>query len=387
MRRRKQRIFRSLQKSKSFASCSAHKGREKGSPWQVNKGPRGKTPSERFWLTYWISLSFVGEARAYLWTSSMYECPTDLLLVFAESTMSLFVVASQWLHSAIFIKRLSTPHFAHPSNEFSLLHDDCARSASQFVANPLPPTDQLLRLPRPSPKTWNINKKPPSDRSLVLWMGTDTLGVIRDSSSMCLYRWWLFFSCDWCECSDPDLTFFPSSPPHLPFSEFPRSMSRQLFFFKSLNILSLNWTSPCSSIISVVCSRAISKKPLGSIHPPSLHNYQLDLSACPLPKPKHFCGKSWIRPNGKHHMTSKPPWLLPAPLILYLVRARNGWHIHRVATSALIEESPYPSPRCNPRHKFLLTKISVHDHKTLSLLSYFYLPPQNLREVGSLVLA
>lgn len=46
---------------------------------------------------------FVGEARAYLWTSSVYECLTDLLLVFAESAMSLFVVASNWLHSAIFI--------------------------------------------------------------------------------------------------------------------------------------------------------------------------------------------------------------------------------------------------------------------------------------------
>lgn len=58
----------------------------------------------------------------------MYEFLTDLLLVFAESTMS-------------------TPHFAQPSNEFSLLHDDRARAANHFVANPLPPTDQLLRLP------------------------------------------------------------------------------------------------------------------------------------------------------------------------------------------------------------------------------------------------
>lgn len=94
----------------------------------------------------------------------MYEFLTDLLLVFAESTMSRHSGSIQQDLSS----RLSTPHFAHPSNEFSLLHDDGARPANHFVANSLPPTDQLLRLPRPSPKTWKINKNPPSYRSLVL---------------------------------------------------------------------------------------------------------------------------------------------------------------------------------------------------------------------------
>ena len=204
-------------KSKSFASCSAHKGRAKGSRWQVNNGPRGKTPSERCWLTYWISL--------VCWRSSCL--PLNIVYVLVRVS-DWFTARIRRIHNVAFCcrvsgsiqqslsSRLSTPHFTHPSNEFSLLHDDCARSASQFVANPLPPTDQLLRLPRPSPKTWKINKKFPSDRSLVLWMGSNTFGVIRDSSLMCLYRWWLFFS----YVTDTNarirsyvLSKFPTSPP------------------------------------------------------------------------------------------------------------------------------------------------------------------------------
>lgn len=44
-------------------------------------------------------------------------------------------------------------------------------------------------------------------------MGTDTCGVIRDSSSMSLYRWWLFFLyVTVIRTLGTDLMFFTGSP-------------------------------------------------------------------------------------------------------------------------------------------------------------------------------
>lgn len=86
-------------KSKSFASCSTQEGREGGSPWQVNKGPRGKTPSERCWFTYWISL--------VCWRSSCL--PLDIVYLRVSDW---FIARIRRIHNVAFCSRVTVAPFS-----------------------------------------------------------------------------------------------------------------------------------------------------------------------------------------------------------------------------------------------------------------------------------
>lgn len=78
------------------------------------------------------SLSVAGEARAYLWPPATHEYLMDSQLVFAESQRSPYLSRHSGSSQQSVSSRLSTPHFAHPSNESPLLQDDCTRSASHL---------------------------------------------------------------------------------------------------------------------------------------------------------------------------------------------------------------------------------------------------------------
>ena len=108
------------------------------------------------------SLSFAGEARAYLWPPPTHEYLIDSLLVFAESQPRSYLLRHSGSNQQSVSSRLSTPHFAHPSNESSLLQDDCTRSASHLQL--IPSNRSTSSVTTASPNPGNKMKKTPPDR-------------------------------------------------------------------------------------------------------------------------------------------------------------------------------------------------------------------------------
>lgn len=158
--------------------------------------------------------------------------------------------------------------------------------------------------------------------------------------------------------------FFPSFPSQRPLSEFPRSMSRQLFFNPSTFFFLIGLLCYFGRFLSGPFPRSSSE----STHPPSLHNLSAQFISLPPPQIK-ISLRQIVNPvqRDQPHDVKTPHDSFQPLFILYLVQARNECHIIGVATSALKKNHPTLLPDVTLNTSYLIRYLFM----ILKFLAFF----------------